>query len=799
MIARMRPADGDSPSRARLAPLLLLFFLSGVSALVYQVLWMRLLALVFGVTIHAASTVLAAFMTGLAIGSAVGGRMADRVRKPLVMFAAAEALVAVAALATPLALAGVEAVYVRLHEIVGEWPAITAVVRLLLSFAILVVPTTLMGATLPLVVTSALSRGTILGRQVSLLYACNTAGAVAGAVVAGVWMVPQLGITWAFRVGALINLLVALGAIFLATIAPVRSAPGVVASPTGAEAATEQRETAADPVVRQLVLLTFAVSGFVSFALEIIWFRMLVVLLRPTTYAFTVMLATVLAGIALGSWLCTPLISRRRLNPLGLLAFLELLLALAGVASMALIGRADIVSEWARTWFAGGSLEYFGPMAVTSSVAILPAALLMGMAFPIGVSIWASHSSHAHAGQRIGIIYAVNVAGAVAGALVTGFLLLPTIGGRPSLLLVSASSLVVGILLLLRLPRRPAPLLAGTFTIILFAFAAWRTPDPVIRLLHSRYPAEVPVWREEDGHATVAILRRSSRFARNVIHRLYINGMHQASDEPGMVAYHRLIGSLPLAIHPDPLNVLVIGMGGGATPGAVAAYSNYTKVDVVELSPAVRDAAEQFSAINQNLLRRPNAHIRVDDGRNYMLLTPERYDVITADVILPIHAGAGNLYSVEYYRLMRRVLRNRGIAVQWIGSVGETEYKLIMRTFVTVFPHTTLWEQGTLMIGSSRPLVLDEAAFLRKTRSSQSRQALEAAGFSSFDELLNRYTAGPAELKAFLGTGPILTDDRPLTEYFLSLPQNDRPVDRSTLGGDVLRHVIRANASPSDN
>jgi spermidine synthase len=148
---------------------------------------------------------------------------------------------------------------------------------------------------------------------------------------------------------------------------------------------------------------------------------------------------------------------------------------------------------------------------------------------------------------------------------------------------------------------------------------------------------------------------------------------------------------------------------------------------------------------------------------------------------------------------MRRVLRNRGIAVQWIGSVGETEYKLIMRTFVTVFPHTTLWEQGTLMIGSSRPLVLDEAAFLRKTRSSQSRQALEAAGFSSFDELLNRYTAGPAELKAFLGTGPILTDDRPLTEYFLSLPQNDRPVDRSTLGGDVLRHVIRANASPSDN
>jgi spermidine synthase len=803
MIGRMLRADLESRSGAPLAPLLVLFFLSGASALVYQVLWMRLLALVFGVTVHAASTVLAAFMTGLALGSALAGRLADRVRRPLVAFAVAEAFVAVAALSTPFALSGVEALYVRLYGALGEFPAVLALVRLALSFAVLMVPTTLMGATLPLVVKSALGRGDILGRQVSLLYACNTAGAIAGTLVAGIWMVPQLGISWAFRIGAFVNLFVAGAALVLSKVAARSTAatPAPAGSPPDvAEPAPmlPQGSASAD-IVRRLVLLTFAVSGFVSFAFEIIWFRMLILLFRPTTYAFTIMLATVLAGIAAGSWLSTPLTSRRRFNPLAVLALLEMLIALAAVLSMLVIGHAGTVFAWAGPRFAGGPLAYFGPMVLTSIVAIFPAALLLGMAFPIGIAIWAGDVTNARAGERIGVIYAVNVAGAVAGSLISGFVLLPMIGSRRSLLATSALALVTGLLLLSRLPRRIGTLAVGVVAVVAFAWIGWRTPDPVIGLLRARYPAERPVWRQEDGHATVAILRHASTFAQKNVDRLYINGMHQASDEPGMVEYHRFIGTLPMAIYPDPRNVLVIGAGGGATAGAVSAFSDDLSVDVVELSPAVVDAARQFSRINQDLIRRPNVHLRVDDGRNYMLLTPERYDVVTADVIVPMHAGAGNLYSIEYYRLMRRVLRNRGIAVQWIGSSGETEYKLIMRTFLTVFPQTTLWFGGTLMVGATRPLILDEEAFLRKQASPQSKQALDALGFTSFDALLSRYDAGPEELKAFVGEGPLLTDDRPLTEYFLSLPQNDRAVDRSHLRGDVRPHVRRATVLPLDN
>ncbi len=330
---------------------------------------------------------------------------------------------AVAALATPLGLTAVEALYVRLYPTLSGWPLLVAFVRFLLSFAVLVVPATLMGATLPLVVKSALARGAILGRQVSLLYAFNTAGAIAGTLVAGIWMVPQLGISWAFRIGAMINLIVAAGALLLAKLSASRTAASVHAPPPAAPAVADANpayRAASSRAVQRLVLLTFAVSGFVSFGLEIIWFRMLVILFRPTTYAFTLMLATVLAGIAVGSALSTPLdqsAADRARRGAGDAR------APAGACRRPVHGddrQANGVYMWAGPVFAGTSLSYFGPMIVTSIVAIFPAALLMGMAFPLGIAIWTSQVANERAGERIGSIYAVNVAGAVAGSLLTG-------------------------------------------------------------------------------------------------------------------------------------------------------------------------------------------------------------------------------------------------------------------------------------------------------------------------------------------------------------------------------------------
>jgi len=211
---------------------------------------------------------------------------------------------------------------------------------------------------------------------------------------------------------------------------------------------------------------------------------------------------------------------------------------------------------------------------------------------------------------------------------------------------------------------------------------------------------------------------------------------------------------------------LVVGLGGGATPGAVARHN--LQVDVVELSKAVVAGSDHFEHINFNLLERPNVTLHVDDGRNFLLMSRKKYDLITADIILPRHAGAGSLYSREYYQLVRQALADDGLVVQWNGGDSETEYKLLLRTFTSVFPYTTLWAEGSLMLGSTVPFTL-----------SQSRYEARRVAFEQFQwdlpTLKRIYVAGPQEIRDFVGDGPILTDDKPVIEYFLSLPKKDAP------------------------
>ena len=268
---------------------------------------------------------------------------------------------------------------------------------------------------------------------------------------------------------------------------------------------------------------------------------------------------------------------------------------------------------------------------------------------------------------------------------------------------------------------------------------------------------------------------------------LNVNGNHQASSAGSTPFVHRRIGNLPMAVHPDPRTALVIGLGGGATAGAVSRHTGVS-VDVVELSREVVTAADRFfRTINGSLIHRPHVRVMVDDGRNHLLLTNQRYDVITADVILPIHAGAGNLYSKEYFTLVRRALKPGGMAVQWVAGT-DAEYKLIMRTFLSVFPETTLWADGSLMIGGLEPLRLRRKDLEWKLQVPARRQMLAELGVTNFEKLRALYRAGPDELRRYVGSGPVLTDDRPLVEYFLSLPR-DRQVDLSSLTGDVDRYV----------
>jgi spermidine synthase len=797
--AREHVENAPQPSEGpRVAALAALFFISGGCALVYQVLWLRLLGLVFGVTIHAATTVLASFMGGLAVGSLIAGRLAPRVRHPLRWFGAAEILIGIAALATQPALRAVTDLYVTLYPSLADAPGAVTLLRFVGASVVLLVPTALMGASLPLVLQSALARHPRIGSRFAVLYSSNTAGAIAGTLLVGFVLIGRVGIATSFQIAALGNLLVGATAIALSRAGHAKTAPAKDRiQPAGTDVRTYEEAPERDdhpgyagPNFRsdtrsapnfsaadKRIVLVFAISGFAALAFEVVWFRLLVLFVPATTYAFSTMLAAVLFGIAAGSALVAPLL-RRTSEDRRILAYVEMSIGLAAMLSLIALAATYRAASMTAT-------------IPASLLTIAPATILMGLAFPIGVRLL-TRDGEGGAGQasaKVAMLYAVNVGAAIVGATVTGFLLIPTIGTVPSLVAVAGLHVVAGFLLVDWRARRA--LATAALVSVAFIALALALPDPVTTVIGERYPPGERVWwREEGAQSTVSVHVRPA--AGRMV--MYLDGLHQANDSQDMVRVHREIGLLPMALHPHPRRALVIGLGAGATAGAVSQHDG-TDVTVVELSPSVVRAAAHFDHINDDVTSQPSVRIIVNDARNHLLVTDDRYDVITADIIQPIHAGAGNLYSREYFSLVRRALAEDGLALQWVGHREATQYRLIVRTFMEVFPHTTAWLNASLLVGSLAPLEIDTAAFARKLQNPRTREALEAVNLGSVDALLGAYTAGSDELRAFVGSGPLLTDDHPRIEFFGSLPSGEPAIDVSPLRGDVHRHVVNRDGS----
>ena len=770
-----------------------LFFLSGIAGLIYQVLWLRRLSVVFGVTVYAASTVLAAFMAGLAIGSLLAGRVLRRRIPALQAFGIAEILVGVTGLASPLLLEAASSIYLTLHRAAPESLGLLTIARLLCSFAILVVPTAMMGMTLPLLSAAVAPASTSIGSSVSLLYTVNTTGAMVGTLVTGFVLIPAIGIQRAFLIAAAINVVVGGVSLWMSPrqVSRRQSAVRIEQEVTALE---DRRPSPRGFPLRQgfggqvgeegwQLWLMVAVSGFASLGLEVLWFRLMLQFVIATTEAFTAMLATVLAGIAIGGAVASQILKTRASLPFWL-TIVQAGTGLATLASMAFL-MWTVRNGWDTMllW-----------RAVT--IAILLPSILMGVGFPLMLGM-ATHSiptgAHARVTDRIGQLYALNVIGAIAGSLAAGFVLLPWIGAMNSLIALSALYVTSAFVMALSrpaesggswAPRRSA--LACLFVIALVCgLIGNRMPDPFKVAIDRRYgDVLLEFWRDEGAQTAVSV--RATRLQ----HVLYLDGLHQANDQPAMVKLHRTLGHLPVVLHGSPSNVLVVGLGGGATPGAISQHKD-VGVKVVELSKSVVGAAPFFAHVNYDLLNQKNVRVRIDDGRNFLTFTDRRFDVITADIIQPGHAGAGHVYSREYFSLVRRALTPDGVALQWIGKRPSVEYKLIMRTFLDVFPHATLWNDGEFMVGAHEPLTIHPTTLDRLRSHPPARESLDAIGLIDFDVLRSWYTASADEMRAFVGNGPVLTDDRPLVEYshWLPAPGEQPPLDLSSLKGDVNRIV----------
>jgi len=778
--------NGRSVVSSRMNALLLVaFFLSGSVALVYQVLWTRQLGLIFGVTIQAASTVLACFMGGLALGSYLAGRWSDHLRRPLRAFAIVEALIAVSALLTPTLLGIADSVFVSLVPRLENAPILTTITRIGLTALVLILPAGLMGTTYPLVLRAASRSADGIRRTASLLYAINTTGAIVGVLFGSLWLVPTMGLSRTFLIAAALNLLVAV----VAWVASLNEAPIEAAVPTTAASSPDTSPVVTTPLsgrARFTVLMVIALSGTVSLALEIVWFRILVFFLRPTTYAFASMLVAVLAGLAIGSYLVTPWL-RRRANWLAILGVTEMAVGITGLLSAYAMVRANDVMVWLFSTFEALNppYDFVLPLLFAAAFAILPTAILLGAAFPMGLILWTTGGpqDESRVGRRVGTLYALNVAGAIVGSLAGGFVLIPLLGAQQSLVLIAAIPLVGGAVLFWMARPRARMMVPGLATAA-FLTATFMLPDVFVDVIRARYGGHHVLWHAEDAQATVSVARHGDQRV------LLIDGMHHASDGASMVGYHRAIGTLAVAVHPDPKHVLIVGMGGGSTGGGAAILPN-TRTTLVELSPSVIKAGSWFAGINRNLLENPNVTFKVADGRHFLKTTKQKFDVITADLMLPHLAGAASLYSADYYALANKALAPGGIMVQWIPSDTEFQHKMMLRSFLSAFPHVTMWMGGSIVIGSNEPIQIREADFALKVVYPQVLAAKAEAGLGSFELLVKQYFTNRAQIERYVGDGPMLRDDRPVTEYFLSMPTDSKLVDLTPYAGQPSEIVLR--------
>ena len=757
-----------------------LLFLSGAAGLIYQVAWVRLLGLAFGVTVFAISTVLAAFMGGLAIGSFFGGRRAALTTSPLRTYGLVELGVGATALLTPWAFRLLQDVYAGLSQAVDA-PLLAGAARTALALAVLLVPTALMGATLPLAVGGVrVQRGHVRedAWTMGLLYATNTAGAIVGCLLSGFVLIGRLGLSETIATAAAANLAAGLGGLVLSTRARRSSSLSARSRGEGEDASAPEPNSASERNAERLAraaLWAFAASGAISLAYEVVWSRILAVLFDSSIYGFVLMLATVLAGIALGGAAGGVLVRVRPSPATAGAAFgaIELGIGLAAVLALAAFGNAydaltglrdqgpAILARFVRT-----DLRL---MAVLCVLTVLPAALLMGASFPMAARL--SAAGAASLGRRLGGVYAGNVTGAIGGSLLAGFVMLPRLGAQNAMLLLALANVLVGTVLLAQIAsaRRAASAVALALGVIGVATLSRPVHEVVF---HQHFPDQqlLAYWQGQEN--TVSVGRDASG-----VQTLFTNSRGQTNDSPDLVRYHRVMGHLAALLAPSRApRALVVGLGAGATPGALAQHAN-AEVDVIELSESVIAAAPYFRGANADVLARPNVHLAVDDGRNFLLRNRQPYDVVTADVVHPYDAGATNLYSVEYFELVARSLAPNGIMVQWVSPGSAFEHSLIVRTFLRAFPNATLWLGGDLLVGSPSPLVLDPAELEARLADPDARASLAEVGFNHAEDVLAQFRGTPAQLHTYAGDGPILTDDHPILEYFQSQTISNDPPD----------------------
>jgi spermidine synthase len=741
----------------------LLFIFSGSSGLIYQVVWARKLQLSFGVSIFAISAVLAAYFLGMAVGSFIGGRYSDRLKRPLLVYGLAEVGIGITALiVTPY----VDRLDVALRPFNSLWQdsfVLMQSARFALTLALLLVPTTLLGATVPLMNRGLISQLDHLGSRVSILYAANTVGAVIGVIVSGFYLIERIGLNATVLVAASLSIAVGILAIIGGRVVQNNERAGSRAVPES-NSVHDHRS-----VSDFLLLLVMGISGAMGLGLEVVWTRVLIQGLGSTAYVFSAVLAIFLVGIALGSHLVRKHVDRgsKLALKLGLCAAAIGLFTLLGIPMLTWV-MPRLVSQLFMLIGLDMGRWYFLAWMIWSAGALLPATIALGATFPLAVRLISRNA--ALVGQGIGKLYAVNTYGGVIGATLAGFVLLPKLGIHGTLLTISLTYAVLALLLAYRAAgdRQSFVRYVGLPVTVIIVLALL-LPGSMVRARMTLAAHGKVTHYQEDYYGSIVVTEEEMNNER--YKRLAVNGASYSGTGPYAMHYMRLQGHLPMIMYPgSPKNALVICYGVGLTAGSLSTYPDVT-LDVVELSKAVLELSHEFEDVNEQVQYKRNVTVIVDDGRNFLVRHPDkRYDVITLEPPPPVQAGMANLYSRDFYRLARGHLTADGIMVQWvpIHTQNEADTQMLLATFLDVFPQATLWwtETGeTLVMGSMSAKPLPPGHIGRIFGLPEVRRSLEQIGIRTPVELASHFLLDAGGLKDYVASAPRMTDDLPMIEY----------------------------------
>ncbi|MGW8466422.1 fused MFS/spermidine synthase [Pseudomonas sp. CLCA07] len=742
------PAPHSAASPALLIPALLLF-VSGAAALVYQVLWIKQLSLVVGVEVYAITTGISAFFAGLALGGLLFGRWADRLKQPVLLYAGLEVLVAVLGVGATFAMSMAASPFAWLEQHVG-------LLAWVLPFALVGIPALLMGGTLPVLVRSLASDPQHLGKAGGQLYAANTAGAIAGTLLAAFVLIATLGVRGSALAAAMLNLLAAVGALWFQRHRPVP-----------VEAAVKHH---AATTPDRLALWLYSIAGGVALGYEVVWSQSIVQFMSTRTYAFAVVLATYLTGLFIGSVLLARRVDRLR-DPWGVFGLLIAGAGLIALLEVAFLGRwlVFLQSQAEMVALALGGSELLGMSArfavAALSIVFVPT-LLLGAAFPLALRLSVGPE---RVGRDVGAVVAFNTLGGIIGVMLCGFLLIPLLGLVRTLGLLAIVAAGIGYFSVrkghhVKKGRRQGVVAIGLLSVIVAVF----TPvDKLASLLPGARNGTLAFYEEGRG-GTVAVVTQGK--GQKTFQRLYIQGVSNTGDAMPSLRYMRIQALLPLLIHNgEPRSALVIGFGTGITAGALTRYPGLEHRVVAELLPSVVNAAPLFKG-NFNAAADPTVDVRLRDGRQELLRSPQHYDLITLEPPPPSAAGVVNLYSRDFYQLAASRLEKKGLVAQWLPLPTQNidDSRSLVRSFLDVFPYATLWTSEfheMLLVGSMEPIELDAAKISQRFQQETVRSTLQDVGIGSAAALLATWVTDRAGLERFAADALPVTDDQPRIEY----------------------------------